>query len=95
MNDEKKSDKEALKQLRKERKAPVDRARKAIQDQAKTIKAIFQAMENGNGTVPEIASASGLPTDVVLLYVATLKKYGKVAEGAKDGDYFRYEPARG
>jgi DNA-binding IclR family transcriptional regulator len=50
-------------------------------------------MDKGNGTVPEIASATGLPTEEVLLYVATLKKYGKVAEGAKDGDYFRYEPA--
>ncbi|MGD8367402.1 MAG: hypothetical protein PVG78_07170 [Desulfobacterales bacterium] len=95
MSDEKKSDKEALKQLREKRKRSVDRAKKAIGAQAKIIKSILQAMGNGNGTVPEIASATGLPTAAVLLYVATLKKYGKVVEGAKDGDYFRYEPAQG
>lgn len=95
MNDEKKLEKEALKQLREKRKSAVERAKKAIRAQTRTIKAILQAMEQGSGTVPEIASATRLPADVVLLYVATLKKYGKVVEGAKDGDYFRYEPARG
>ncbi len=95
MNDEKKTQKEALKQLREKRKSAVERARSAIKAQAGIVKAVLQAMEEGSGTVPEIASATGLSTAVVLCYVATLKKYGKVVEGAKDGDYFRYEPAGG
>jgi len=95
MSNDKKSEKEALKKLREKRKPSVDRAKKAIAVQTGTIKAIVQAMEKGSGTVPEIASATGLPTADVLLYVATLKKYGKVVEGAKDGDYFRYAPAQG
>jgi hypothetical protein len=31
-----------------------------------------------------------LPASEVLWYVATLKKYGEILEGPKDGGYFRY-----
>ena len=40
--------------------------------------------------VPEIAAATGLDPASVLWYLASLKKYGEVAEGAADGSYFRY-----
>jgi hypothetical protein len=93
MSEEKKNDKEALKQLRKERKLSIERARKAIKDQTRAIKAIREAMTDGGGTVPEIAAATEMPTSEVLCYVATLRKYGMVAEGPKDGDYFKYELA--
>ena len=92
-DDKKKSDKEALKELRRQRKSSIDRARKTIKAQNKAIKAIRQALQEGAKTVPEIAQESQLATSEVLLYIATLKKYGTVAEGAKDGDYFKYELA--
>ena len=83
-----------MKALRQKRKAAIDRARKAIKAQNKDIKAIRQAiMEEGGRTIPEIAETTGVPASRVLLYVATLKKYGMAAEGAKDGDFFRYELA--
>ena len=40
--------------------------------------------------MPEIAAATGLPVSEVLWYVATLKKYGEILEGPKDGSYYRY-----
>ena len=91
MSDKKQSDKDALKALRQERKAIIDRARKAIKAQSNDIKAIRQAMEEGGKTVPEIAEITGVPAYRVLVYVATLKKYGMAREGAKEGDFFRYE----
>lgn len=93
MSDKKKGDKQALKALRQERKTSIERARNAIKTQNKDIKAIRAAMKDGGRTVPEIAEATGMPTAQVLMYVATLKKYGEVAEGPKDGDYFKYELA--
>ena len=91
MSDKKKGDKQALKALREARKASIEQARNAIKTQNKDIKSIRAAMQDGGKTVPEIAAATGMPTAQVLMYVATLKKYGEVAEGAKDGDYFKYE----
>jgi len=93
MSDQKKSDKEGLKALRQQRKASIERARKAIKAQNQNVKAIREQMKGGGKTIPEIAAGAGLPTDQVLVYVASLKKYGMVIEGSKDGDYFKYELA--
>jgi hypothetical protein len=32
-----------------------------------------------------------MDTDTVLIYVSTLKKYGVIGEGPKDGEYFTYQ----
>ncbi len=88
---DKKSQKEALKALRVQRKASIERARNAVKEQNKRVKAIVAALKDGAKTVPEIAAATGFSTPETLLYVATLKKYGRVGEGPKDGDYFKYE----
>ena len=42
-------------------------------------------------TIPEIAKAIDESASKVLIYVSGLKKFGFVAEGQKDGDYFRYQ----
>jgi len=93
MSEKKKPDKTGMKALREQRKASIDRARQAIKTQNKDLKAIRQALKEGGKTVPEIAAATQLATSLALRYVATMKKYGTVAEGAKDGDYFKYELA--
>lgn len=85
-----KIDKEALKKLREERQASTSRAREMIKKQTKIIKAIKAALKEADQTIPEIAQATELPSADVLVYVATLKKYGQVVEGAKEGDYFKY-----
>ena len=81
----------ALKMLRQERKESIERAREAVKEQKKTIKAIRKALTNEAQTIPELSEKVGMETETVLMYVSTLKKYGMVAEGAKDGDYFKYE----
>jgi len=85
------TDKDALKQLREERRIFVERAKEAIKTQSRQIQAIKAAIQQEGKTVPDIAQATGLATAEVLRYIAGLRKYGKVAEGAKEGDYFTYQ----
>ncbi len=86
---------EALKQLRQARKQVIAAATARVQEQKKAIAALKTELQQGDRTVPEIAAATGLPPDAVLWYLATLKKYGEVVEGEKDGSYFRYRLAAG
>jgi hypothetical protein len=85
--------KEALKALRQQRKATIDRARKMIKDRNKQIAAIKSQLEVESRTIPEIAAALRMKASEVLIVVAALRKYGEVVEGDKDGDYFRYQLA--
>lgn len=80
-----------LKQLRQDRKEYIDRARAAIKEQNKVVKALRTVLAEKGLTVPEIANALQMKTDTVFIYVSTLKKYGVIGEGQKDGDYFTYE----
>lgn len=91
MNEENKTDKAALKKLREERAWQISRAKDTVKTQQQIIKRITEQIKNDGKTVPEIAQATGLPASQVLMFVATLRKYGAVAEGTKDGDYFRYQ----
>jgi len=85
------TDKQAMKRLRETRKPDVERARKTIKTQARIIKAIKEQLTDGPKTVVEMARALRMDTAQVLLFVSGLRKYGEVIEGAKDGDYFKYE----
>ena len=84
------ADKTALKQLKAARKEQIAAATARMKEQRRAVKAIKQQLDGAELTVPEIAAATGLPASEVLWYVATLKKYGEILEGAKDGSYFRY-----
>jgi biotin operon repressor len=88
-----KPDKEALKQLRTERKAFIDRARQSVKEQNKITKAIKTQLAKEARSVPEIAQALKMKTATVLMFVSALRKYGEVVEGPKDGDYFKYQLA--
>ncbi len=85
------SDKQALKELRTKRKDSIERAKKSIKRQNKIIKDIKEQIKTNGKTIPEIAEHINLPPSQVLLYIATLRKYGMVAEREKDGDYFKYQ----
>jgi hypothetical protein len=87
---ESESRKEALKQLKAARKEQIAAATARMKEQRRAVKAIKQQLDGAEMTVPEIAAATGLPVSEVLWYVATLKKYGEILEGPKDGSYFRY-----
>ncbi|MFH0783750.1 MAG: winged helix-turn-helix domain-containing protein [Pseudomonadota bacterium] len=80
-----------LKTLRQERKESIDRCRDKVKEQNKIIKAIRQALTEEGRTIPKLAEFLAMDTDTVLVYVSTLKKYGIIGEGPKDGDYFTYQ----
>ena len=84
------SQKEALKRLKAARKAQIAAATGRMKEQRRAVQAIKERLAGAELTVPEIAAATGLPVSEVLWYVATLKKYGEILEGAKAGSYFRY-----
>jgi Fic family protein len=93
MGEQKNTDREALKKLRNARKTSIDRARQAIKEQNRVIKSIKALMTAEGKTIPEIANASQISTSQALWYIMALKKYGLVAEGPKDGNYFKYQLA--
>jgi len=82
--------KEALKKLKAARKVQIVAATARMKEQRRALQAIKERLAGVELTVPEIAAATGLPVSEVLWYVATLKKYGEILEGPKDGSYFRY-----
>jgi len=86
----KKTKKEALQKLRAARKQWIVQATARMKTQKKALKAITGCLAQGAGTVPEVAHATTMPPDEVLWYLAALKKYGKIVEAQKDGEYFRY-----
>ena len=88
--EEKTQPREALKKLREARKPAIAATTARMKEQKKAMEAIKGELQKGEGTVPEIAAATGLDAASVLWYLATMKKYGQVAEGKADGSYFRY-----
>jgi len=90
-----KSNKEAMKQLREERKAYIEAARQKIKEQNQMIKRIKEILANGGMTVPQLSEALQTPTDLTMWYVTAMRKYGSVKEGDKDGDYYKYELVEG
>ena len=87
---EKKEKKEAMKKLRESRKPIIKATSARVKENRKAVKAIKEQLRDEPRTVPEIAEATGLASSEVLWFVATLKKYGEILEGDKDGKYFRY-----
>ena len=65
-----------------------------LKEQAKILNAIKKALREGPKTVPEISEATGLPTEVVFWYVATMLRYMEVEMVEKketdNGDYWVY-----
>jgi hypothetical protein len=82
--------KAAMKQLRAERKASISRSAAMMKQQKKQVQSILDFLEAGDATIPEIALNVQMPTDKTLWYMATLKKYGQIVEGPKDGAFFKY-----
>jgi hypothetical protein len=87
---ESESRREALKQLKASRKEQIVAATARMKEQRRAVKAIKEHLDGTELTVPELASATGLPAHEVLWYVASLKKFGEILEGPKAGGYYRY-----
>ncbi|MBU2551850.1 MAG: winged helix-turn-helix domain-containing protein [Proteobacteria bacterium] len=84
--------KERLRNLKNKRREYIQRATQRVKENNAAIKKIKTRLADGPATVPELAQAAGLTTRETLWFVSALKKYGQVAEGAKNrGDsYFPY-----
>lgn len=89
-NEGKTENKEAMKKLRESRKDIIKATSARVKENRRAIKAIKEQLQDEAKTVPEIAAATGLASAEVLWFIATLKKYGEILEGEKDGGYFRY-----
>ncbi len=86
-----KTDKEALKALRQERKETLEKARALMKARNKTMREVKECLSGEGKTAPEVAAETGLKPSEALWCISGLRKYGKVVEGEKDGDYFRYK----
>ncbi len=82
--------KEQLKSVREHRGPSSPALLNEVKDQAKTQKAVLNALGQGPLTVPELAQTIGIGTRKLLWYIAALRKYGKVADGPKRGAYPSY-----
>lgn len=87
---EKTTKKEAMKNLRESRKHTIKAISARVKEHKKAVHAIKEELRGQARTVPEIARATGIESSEVLWFIATLKKYGEIIEGEKDGSYFRY-----
>jgi hypothetical protein len=83
----------SLKELRRERKPQIEAAMARVREQRKDMDKIRDQIRAEGRTVPEIAMNTGLPSPLVMWYIASLKKYGQAVEGEKDGSCFRYRLA--
>lgn len=80
----------ALKKLREERSRTTAAVAQRVKTQKKVLGLLRGLLGGGGKTAPELAHLSGMPASEVLWYLASLKKYGEVFEGEKDGGYYRY-----
>ncbi len=84
---------EILKQMRAAHAQEVERAQALLKEQKHAQQQIFQALQEGPKSVPEVAQATGIQAQQVLWYLAAMKKYNLVVEKGMDGDYPLYQKA--
>lgn len=82
-----------LKQLREKYQGTVEETQVLLKGQQSIRKQLRQAMAGGPKTIPQIAAACDLPSDVILWHVTAMKKYDDVMETGMDGEYYLYQLA--
>ncbi|MBT6747548.1 MAG: winged helix-turn-helix domain-containing protein [Desulfobacula sp.] len=90
INKDKEAKKAAMKELRGLRKNLIAAASSTMKIQKKDMAAIKTFLKGEAATIPEISARIDMPTDKTLWYMATLKKYGQIIEGEKEGAFFKY-----
>lgn len=83
-----------LKQVREAHPETVESTQSHLKEQQAIRKTLRQALKDGPLTVPELAAAVEMPSDVVLWHVTAMKKYGLVVEAGFDGEYYQYDLAK-
>ena len=79
-----------MRRLSQARGAAQATARGQYKEQSARRRRVIQQLRSGPATVPELAAATGIPPAEVLVIVATLRRYGLVAEDEQQESYFRY-----
>ncbi len=84
--------KERLKRLREERRQRIGEIAGRVRRQKEDLKKIRDhlAAAGEGATPPRVAGETGMEVSRVMWYLATMKRYGEVREGAKEGGWFRY-----
>ena len=84
---------ELLKRLRTEHAESVARTQVLLKEQKRIQKEICKFIRENPKTVPEIAEAIGMPSNEVIWYIASYKKYGIVVEDGMCADHPLYKKA--
>ena len=84
---------ELLKLLREQHAETVAHTQTLLKEQKRVQKEICQFIRENPKTVPEIAESVGMPSNEVLWYIASFKKYGIVVEDGMCADYPLYRRA--
>jgi len=81
-----------LVELRKVYASTAKKAQELLKHQQAERKALRLVLEAGSSSVPQLSSATGIPSHQVLWHIAALKKYGFVAEDGMDeaGEFYLY-----
>ena len=80
---------DAMKRLRRERGVRpevLERSRRTT----KVWKAIREALDGADLTVPEISAATGIPTEEAFWHLNALRKYGEAEIAGEADSYLRY-----
>jgi len=76
--------------LRKRRGGMSDEMKAFYKEQTRIKKLIREVLRQGPKTIPDVALASGLPTEVTTWHLMAMRKYGDVIETTLNGDYYIY-----
>ncbi len=79
-----------LKQLREANKERVERLTKLRIEQVKLHQKILEGL-NTPKTIPELSDALSMESKEIFWHVMALKKYNKIIEDKKCGDYVSYK----
>lgn len=82
---------EMLKNLRETHAATFARTQELLKSQKHSQQQITKVLKEQPRTVPDVATATGLPSQQVLWWLAAMKKYGLVAEDGMQDDYPIYK----
>jgi len=81
-----------LKAARERRGKQPDGLADLLKQHAKAQRALMGALADGSAkTVPELAQETGLDSQELLWHVTALRKYNKLADGPKRGEYISYQ----
>jgi len=67
-----------------------DQLKSNFKNQNQLRKKLEGALKDGSKTIPQLASDTGIPSGEVMWHVMAMKKYGKILEHERAGDYFKY-----